>query len=185
MAAFVVFHQWLKKYSKRHKYSKTDYIATKSTETDNPSPSSIQPAAKLIFHIYFCQFFFSLCAINASIHCNIHCIWLNCWIMQLNNDTNTVTLLKIYSSFYFQWFLYYRTDSDFPGVFVVSIYIIYIRLCFCNELSIFHMSIKFWWSRKTTKTMSLEIQKDTWWSVRFQYSTKSSCLRWYNIKNCC
>ena len=45
VTAFVVFHQWLKKYSKRHKYSKTDYVATKPTETDNPSPASIQPAA--------------------------------------------------------------------------------------------------------------------------------------------
>ena len=45
VTAFVVFHQWLKKYSKRHKYSKTDYVATKPTETDNPSPASIQPAS--------------------------------------------------------------------------------------------------------------------------------------------
>ena len=29
------------------------------------------------------------------------------------------------------------------------------------------------------KAMISEIQKAKWWSVRFQYSTESSCLRWY------
>ena len=90
MTAFVVFHQWLKKYSKRHKYSKTDYIATKPTDTDNPPPASIQPSANPIFHINFCRFFFSIFIINASIHYNVNCTWLNSWIMQLSTDTNNV-----------------------------------------------------------------------------------------------
>lgn len=41
MTCIEMFHQWFEEYSKRHEYSKANYVAQKTAKTHNPSPSSI------------------------------------------------------------------------------------------------------------------------------------------------
>ena len=130
MAAFVVFHQWLKKYSKRHKYSKTDYVATKPTETDNPTPASIQLAPDLILHIVLWRAFFCHFIVRASFHYNIDLSWLISWIEQLNTDANTDTSDKSFSGGF-----YYQIDNDFPcSFYCINLYSLYQKYVFAIRL---------------------------------------------------
>ena len=182
MTTFVVFHQWLKKYSKRHKYSKTYYVATKPTETYNPSPASIQLAPNLIFHIVFWRAFFCLFIVGASFHYDIDLIWLISWIRQLNTDANTDTMYKIDSSFSDGF--YYQIDNDFPCSFycinfnnLYEKYVFAIRLK--NSMCLWNIVDQ----QRLIKTMISEIQKVTWWAVIFQYSTETTCLRDYSKEN--